>query len=217
MRNSSVDLPELAEALAGAMPELEESYQRMAVELYRLVGEGSPVAVERLAERTDLSADQVAEIVANAPGIFTDDDGNVVSFWGLSQPETPHKLEIDGRRLHTWCAWDALFIPEILGKTAQVESTDPKTGETISLTVEPGGVGEVSPPGAVLSLLRPKEGFDQDVIQSFCHFVLFFASEESAKQWTAENEDTFLLSIDDGFELGRLTNQKNLGAALAVA
>ena len=53
-----------------------------------------------------------------------------------------------------------------------------------------------------------------DVIASFCHYVLFFSSEESGKQWIANHENTFLLTMDDAYEIGRLTNQATFGAAL---
>ncbi|MGH7575101.1 MAG: organomercurial lyase [Longimicrobiales bacterium] len=42
-----------------------------------------------------------------------------------------HRFEIDARTLGTWCAWDSLFIPELLGEAARVQSTDPETGEVV--------------------------------------------------------------------------------------
>jgi alkylmercury lyase len=115
---------------------------------------------------------------------------------------------------YTWCAWDTLFLPELLATTARVASTCPVTGETIRLTVGPDGVTRVAPPGAVLSFLRPEGRFDEKVIQSFCHFVLFFASEAAAWTWTATHPGTFVLSIDDGFTLARLRNGGTFGLAL---
>ncbi len=38
-------------------------------------------------------------------------------YWGLAIAETKHRLEVDGRALYTWCAWDSLFLPEILQRT----------------------------------------------------------------------------------------------------
>jgi len=37
----------------------------------------------------------------------------------------PHALQFDGRTLYAWCAWDTLFLPELLGRPARVTSTDP--------------------------------------------------------------------------------------------
>jgi alkylmercury lyase len=128
-----------------------------------------------------------------------------------------HRLEVDGRELFAWCAWDTLFLPGVLGATARVRSRCPTTGETISLVVSPERVVETSHPDAVVSFLLPDRDFDADVIQSFCHFVHLFASPEAGHAWTAEHPGTFLLSLEEAFELGRLVNALNFPSALGGA
>jgi alkylmercury lyase len=91
----------------------------------------------------------------------------------------------------------------LLGKTVSVEATDPVTGERVSLVVDQNGVRDVEPSGAVVSIVIPDGPFGYDVIESFCHKVLFFISEKSGASWTAEHEGTTLLSVREAFELGR--------------
>jgi alkylmercury lyase len=67
----------------------------------------------------------------------------------------------------------------------------------------------------VLSFLAPERPFDADVVRSFCHFVHFFASEEAAREWIAGHSGTFTLSLEQGFRLGRRTNQASFGSALS--
>ena len=80
--------------------------------------------------------------------------------------------------------------------------------------VGPHGVTDVSPAGSVLSFRRPLEKFDSDVIQNFCRYVLFFSPDEAGRQWTSRREDAFLLSLQDGFELGRLLVRGRFGLVL---
>jgi alkylmercury lyase len=142
----------------------------------------------------------------------------VVGFWGLALDQMPHRLHVDGRELRAWCAWDTLFLPELIGKPAAVASSCPTIGETVSLEVIPGtGVRGVSPEGAVMSLLRREQPFDAETISSFCHFVHFFASEAAALEWTAKHRHTFVLSIEEGFGIGRIANNAKFGEALAAA
>jgi alkylmercury lyase len=63
----------------------------------------------------------------------------------------------------------------------------------------------VRPAGTVLSFLAPERPFDADVVRSFCHFVHFFASEQAAGEWTARHPETFALSLEQGFTLGKRT------------
>ncbi len=192
-----------------AVPKLGGEQKRVALAIYNLLAEGRPVAPVRVGSELGLSEDRIEEIVASWPGVFRDDETCIVGFWGLALPEMPHALEVDGRRLFGWCAWDTLFLPGLLRVTARVESTCPVTKETISLVVGPDGVDEVSPEGAVVSFLLPDRPFDSDIVQSFCHFVHFFVSEEAGSRWVSEHEGTFLLSVEEAFELGRLTNAAN--------
>jgi hypothetical protein len=44
-----------------------------------------------------------------------------------------------------------------------------------------------------------------DVIERFCHFIHLFASREAAENWVREHPGTFVISIEDAFEVGRRT------------
>lgn len=203
----------LAQKVADAFPDLSATDQRIAVGLYRLLAEGEPVSPDLLAQHLDLSKSLVRKALNSWPAVYFNDEKSVVGFWGLALQAMPHRFKVNGRQLYTWCAWDSLFIPELLGKTAEVESTCPTSGEIISLTVSPTRVENFSPEGAVVSFLSPTTSFDMNIIASFCHYVLFFSSEASGKQWIADHEGTFLLTLEQAYEIGRLTNKATFGAA----
>ncbi|MEW6208698.1 MAG: organomercurial lyase, partial [Acidobacteriota bacterium] len=120
--------------------------QLVSVQLYRLLASGQPVSIERLASEVKLPRDAVQVILEQWPGVFYDEAYCVVGYWGLALPKMSHRFEINGQVLYTWCAWDSLFIPEILGVTAQVESFCPVTGNKIRLTVAPDLVKHADPP-----------------------------------------------------------------------
>ena len=216
MRTESDRLEHLAVAVAKAAPDLDEEQRRVALALYRRLAEGSPAPASDVAERAGSDTERVLELLGSWPGVFRDAEGRVIGFWGLTvdRLSPTHRLEVGGRELFAWCAWDTLFLPGILGATARVDSVCPATGDVISLVVSPERVIRTSHPDAVVSFLVPDRGFDADVIQTFCHFVHFFASRGAGEVWTAEHSGTFLLSLDDAFELGRLVNALNFSSAL---
>jgi alkylmercury lyase len=187
----------------------------IAIGVIRLLAEGQPVSLQRLAETLNLPQGRVRETLSQWPGVHYIDRGSVVGFWELALSQMPHHFQVDGRVLYTWRARDSLFIPGILGKTAKVESTDPVINEKISLVVDPENVQELEPAETVVSFLEPDGVFDSDVNQSFCHFVHFFASRKSGERWTSAHNGTLLLSVDQAYELGRQTNARNFGEALA--
>src|SRR5690348_2840649 len=200
--------------LAAKLPSFSPEEQRAAVALYRELAKGQPIDAAQLGQALGVSAAEGRALLARdsiRTFVYPDKQGRVLGFGGLATAPMHHRFEVDGRRLYTWCAWDSLFIPEILGTTAWVTSADPVTKEKVSLIVGPTGVTEVSPASTVVSFLTPETPFDADVIQNFCHFVHFFGSPETAAQWTAKRKTTFLLSVAEAFELGRLTNRRNFG------
>ena len=194
----------------GAFPHefihLSETEQRVSAQIYRLLAKGEPVPVAQLAATLDLPLSQVEEVVGQWPALFYNDDKAIIGYWGLGLTQMDHRFEVDGNTLYTWCAWDALFIPQIIGKTAHVESTDHVTKEKVFITVSPGGIEDVSPAGAVTSFMMPNtDEIRSDVIKSFCHYLHFFSSEATAREWIGSNEksdDLVILSIDEGYKIG---------------
>lgn len=211
-----VDIPTLAHELASAESICEPRDRALALALFRLLADGTPVAPARLAEHADVPVAETAAWLRGDCGTQFDEQDRVVAYGGLTLRPTAHAFEVDGRELHTWCAWDTLFLPELLGRAATVRSTSPAGGQAISLEVDASGVRSLEPSTAVLSMLRPTPGFARDTIGTFCCFVHFFASAADAGDWIARNAGTFLISVPAGFELGRLVNREVFGAALAA-
>lgn len=75
----------------------------------------------------------------------------------------------------------------------------------------------MAPARAVVSFLIPTGRWDDDVVKGFCHYVLYFASEEAGRQWVAAHPGTFLLSVEQAFEVARRFDLARFGAALADA
>lgn len=201
---AKVSVEDLARAIAGAMPKLDPTEQQIAIATYRLLAAGKPVPTEAIGGEVGVPAARVEEALNSWPGVFRNQAGEVAGFWGLatSALDPEYRLQAEDKTSYAWCALDTLFIPPLLGKRVSVQATDPVTGQGVSLEVDTDGVRRVIPAGAVVSMVIPEGAFDYDVIDSFCHKVLFFASEESGRKWVAEHAGTTLLTVEEAFEVG---------------
>jgi alkylmercury lyase len=216
MMSAGDRVEELAHQVAAPLPSLGSSEQAIALAVLRELACGAPVSVNRLAAAADLSEARMTDALDRLPGVFRDERQSIVGFMGLTVVEMGHhRVHLDGRTLSAWCAWDTLFLPELLGETVTVTSRSPASDAQISLTVTPTGTSELEPPGAVVSFLLPSTAFAADVIQRFCHFVHFFASTDDSEGWVAEHPGTFVLSVADAYRLGQLTNHAVIGTVLA--
>ena len=209
-------------ALQPHLPTFSAEEQHVAVGLYRELAKGKPVDDSQLARALGLSIVATRAFLerdAIKQFAYLDDEGRVLGFGGLAAAAMHHRFEIDGHMLSTWCAWDSLFIPEILGHSARVTSTDPESGDIVRLVVTPQRIESVEPSQAVISFVQPDvQAFGtsaENVMAKFCHYIFFFASPESGERWVRKHPNTFLCSLIDAFELAKRLNAHNFGLELA--
>lgn len=196
--------------------------QRVAVAIYRELAKGEPLDEMQLAQALGCSiADTRAwlERASIKRCIYADAQGRIAGFGGLAVTAMHHRFEVDGRELSTWCAWDSLFIPELLGRPARVTSTDPETGGVVRLVVTPERIDLVEPQQAVISFVQPEARAGAtsaaDVMAKFCHFIFLFVTRASGERWIAKHPGTFLYSLGDAFWLAKRLNASRFGSALA--
>jgi len=204
------NLSTLTSELLSRLPTITGEEQRLGLEIYRQLARGEAVSRAELARALEASTDTVEELLAR-PNLnsltYADKEGRIIGFGGLAVREMPHRFKVDGRTLYTWCAWDSLFIPVILGAEAEVESPVPGISALVRLRVAPDGVNRLQPRTAVMSLLLPTaQTFQADALKaiaSFCNYVFFFPNQDAAAAWTKSHPDTTFMSVSDAFELGR--------------
>jgi alkylmercury lyase len=212
MENETVILEKKLNSLIDVFPSefmnLSTDQQTISLQIYRLLAEGQPVALAQIAETTGLKKDLIETTLDSWPGVYYDDARRIIGYWGLALPKMTHRFQVNGITLYTWCAWDTLFIPALIQKTAEVESKCALTGEKVRLTITPNGITQTDPDNLGLSFVAPEEArIKENVISSFCHFVHFFRSPTDAEQWVSEHAGTFTLSLAEAYHLGRNKNE----------
>ncbi len=201
---------------------LSRHEQQIAAQTYRTLSKGIPVSIADLSASLGLETEYIKSITDEWAGIYYDDEKRIIGYWGLALTKMGHRFIVDGRTLYTWCAWDTLFIPQIIGKTVEVESRDPLTKEIVKLKVTPtDGISKIEPSEAVISFMIPDaDKVRSDVIKSFCHYIHFFESSISAEEWISQSDkknELFILPIEEAYSIGLRRNELQLGNILKSA
>jgi alkylmercury lyase len=203
MTASVTTVQQLSEAIAAATIDIDGQGRRIGIAVYNLLAQGDPVTPAEIAAHAREPEPVVVATLKAWPGVFWDGQSRVVGFWGLAIPEMDHRFQAEnGKPMYAWCALDPFLIVPVIRRPARVESNDPVTSELITMTVTPQGIKDLSPATAVVSFLAPNKPFDFDVIESFCHYVLNFASRESAERWASARDGIVLLPAAEAFEVG---------------
>ncbi len=110
---------------------------------------------------------------------------------------------MNGNDLYAWCAWDAIYVPGILGQDARVESRDPISGHPISMTVTPDGVKDVLPQGALTSVVSAEMNVTASAgpESQRCSQMLFFASRETAETWLKDHPGTAIVPVEVVYQM----------------
>ena len=154
---SEVNVSEMARNMnmAGIPADYGPKLSRFLIDIWRSIAEGQPIPpakVYGMASGLGISkkeADGFLEKVAER-----DENSNIIGALGLTQSEKwMHRFVVNEVSLRTWCAWDTLFLPQVLKRTANIESESPVDKQTVRLTVGPQGVGNYSPDSAVVSIV----------------------------------------------------------------
>jgi alkylmercury lyase len=208
------NLYEISEALRQSgidVPSLGPDVPAFLLQLWRHLAEGRPVSPRQVEQM--ITAHQFSPLVLtqSQAGLEYDDEGNIVGAVGLSLNPSSYHFRVNGHTLSTWCAWDALFIPLFLDQRVEVEAQCPATQQSVRMTITSERVVHYEPASAVVSIIVPKPATlskaksAEEVWMAFCNHVHFFSSPEAAREWfLGRGHDPILLSIEEGYELGRL-------------
>lgn len=206
------DLDALTTALTDTLRRGDATIAWLQPVVLRLVAGGEPVTLEQVAQATGRPVQDVRKALAGLPDTEFDDTGRIVG-WGITQRETPHRFNVGGRHLFTWCALDTVMFPVLLGQPAAVSSPCHATGQPVQLQVEvdPHRVSHLTPPDAVVSIVTP--GPTPSIRGAFCNQVHFFSSAAAAAPWLAEHPEATVVPVAEVFTLSRpLVAQLNAGA-----
>ncbi len=202
---SDARVGDMAKKLQDRLLEYGPDHLRLLVQVLRQLAKGRPITVEQVDQRIaelGIAPDAAHQFLREV----TERDAydQIVGAMGLSLQDHPHRLSVAGVSLSAWCAEDTLFLPTVLQQTATVESPSPVSGHPIRLRVSPERVEEVSPAGAVVSLVlvdpsREHMASVEAIWSAFCSHIHFFATRDEAERWATTRDDIAILSVDEAF------------------
>jgi alkylmercury lyase len=196
----NTDVEDLATQLSGSLGADATTLRWLWPALLRALAAGQPVTPDELAAATGRDVSDVRAGLATLVDTEYDEQGRVVGH-GITLNPTPHRFEVDGRQLYTWCALDTLIFPAVIGRPAHISSPCHTSGTPVRVEVTAERVVSVEPADAVVSILTPDN--HAAVRSAFCNHVHFFASPTAATPWLRTHPDASVLAVHDAFTLGQ--------------
>ena len=150
-----------------------------------LLDHGVPVGLDEWADAAGIDQETINDVLNKNTGrVQLDEQGRLLGIAGLTINPSSHQLDINGTKRWTWCALDAVGILGALEATGTIRSTDPRTGETVTIEFVNG-----QPQGdATIFILGGYDG--GNIREEWCPLVNFFNTRHDAETWVRNNQLT---------------------------
>lgn len=170
-----------------------------------LLADGRPVTLPALAATTGWTVEELRSYLDRARATGVEVDGDTIVGAALTLRQTEHRFRVRGNDLYTWCGFDALFLPIMLGERAEVVSTCPVTGVEIQLTVDmEGRVLSASPSTVAVGIVGDdvtSRCYTAGPGSAICSQMPLFASREAGERWLVDHPGVAVVSLDDAREV----------------
>ena len=144
-------------------------------------------ALEPVAAAAGRTAGEVLAELAREDFLTLDGGGEIRAAYPFSAVRTRHRVRIDGAaEVWSMCAVDALGIPAMLGRDAVISSTDPVTGEPVTVTSTDGKTVWEPESAVVFIGRRGRPGPAETVC---CDALNFFTGPVSATTWSRRHPE----------------------------
>ena len=152
-----------------------------------------------------------ADVLAREDLVHLDDEGEVVVAYPFSGSPTNHRVILTrGHEVWAMCVIDALGMAAMLATAIEVRSSDPASGEPITVRVDADGTAEWWPADAVVLAGRLSNG---PSYAGCCRVLNFFASHANAERYLAGRDEVRgrPITIADAVAVGGAVFGKALG------
>jgi hypothetical protein len=149
------------------------------------------------------AADVLAELAAD-DFLYLDQAGQITAVYPFSARPTRHRVQISGHAtVYAMCAIDALGMSAMVGLPVVIESSDPSTGQPITVNVDAAS-SAWDPDSAVVYVGRADSPCAGPSAEVCCDHMNFFVTSTTAEAWaTAHPEITGgILSQDEALRIG---------------
>jgi hypothetical protein len=165
---------------------------------------GAPGVASLAQHAAPFDAAQVLAELADGDFVYLDGAGQIVAAYPFSALPTRHQVQLAGSAtVFAMCAIDALGISAMTGIPVVIESSDPSTGQPVTVHVD-GFASTWEPATAVVYVGNTAGQCAGPSAAVCCGYINFFATRASSETWAASHPDISggILDQDRALQMG---------------
>lgn len=187
-------------SLLKLLPKFDSVQKQISKLLYLSLAKGKPIGKDEICESLGYTKNQLNSVLKTIPCIEFEGD-EIVAYRGVTVQNSLYEFIHNGGKFFTWCAFDSLFMYDLIPGAKRIKSTCPSCSESISITESTIGETMVK-----MSFVLPKEvDYESNLKSSFCCNVSFYCSDICASQSTANECKVF--TLQEGLIIAQKRNE----------
>lgn len=196
------------DSLESLLPKQSKQERFLSKVLYQKLAKGEPVSVSSIATIMRNTEAIVLELLEKLPYVEFNGSHQVVAYRGVTLKPTQHKVVVNNTAIYTWCAFDSLFLLDLLSEDASIQSSCAQCKKSIKLSSVENNPSCLSNSEVKMSFVIPLQAnYESGLQSSFCCKVHFFCDEFCGNKWIENNDDIQLFSMADSLAIAEARNR----------
>lgn len=177
-------LQSTVQQLQKLLPNLKKEERQISKFLYQKLALGRSVTIETIANELKNSIQHIQDHLKQMAYVEYNKASEISAYRGVTLTQTNHYVSHNNSKVYTWCAFDTLFLADLLVKPVSISSNCPTCCKAIAFTVTDRDLTSLEDTDIVMSFIIPnKIDYCEDLQNTFCCKVHFFCNDQCGSDW----------------------------------
>ncbi len=205
------------DGLIDLLPRLNKDCRDLSQLLYFELAKGKAVTLQHLKSISGYSDARLITLLSQLNYLQYNDDRSIVAYRGITLTPTQYRIEIDFLTEKTivfaWCAFDSLFLADLLKQDITVFAECPSCHQAINLALANKKTFDSTKYPLYMSFILPsRDNYNEDLANSFCGNIHFFCNEICVENAPHKFTDNQFFSISDALKIAKQRNRTYLSS-----
>jgi alkylmercury lyase len=204
-------LQSTVEQLLELLPNLNVEERQISKFLYQKLSLGRPVSIESIADEFHKSIQEIQVLLKQMAYVEYSATGEISAYRGVTLNQTRHYLFHNNFKIYTWCAFDTLFLADLLVEPVSIASNCPTCGKRIAFDVNDRNITSSKESDTVMSFIIPdKVDYCENLQNAFCCKVHFFCNQQCGSEWVNLSHEISFFDLAESLVIAQERNRQFL-------
>ena len=205
-------LQSTVEQLQNLLPNLNKEECQISKFLYQKLALGRSVPIETIASELQKPIQEIQDHLKQMTYIEYNRTSEISAYRGVTLNQTQHYVFHNNSKIYTWCAFDTLFLADLLVEPVGISSNCPTCRKVIAFKVTDRDLTNLKDSDIVMSFIIPnKVDYCENLQNAFCCKVHFFCNEQCGHEWINLSVEIGFFDLSESLVIAQERNRQFLG------